>query len=91
MMTRLADSKKLRAELVKLIEIFRSGDHAKEYKWWNSHYPNGIFKPAYGYEEARKGFEQVVKGVLMLNPVMLSEKEVRRKLVFEFLVQQPHQ
>jgi len=44
-----------------------------------------LFNPYYGYQKGRPLFEAVVQGVLNLNPKMLSEQEIKHKLVYDFL------
>jgi len=76
---------RLAKKLAKLVEIFRRGGKANDFKWWNSNSPRSIFYPLYGYQDGQPLFEEVVQGVLKLNPEMLSEYEVERKLVYDFL------
>lgn len=76
---------RLAKKLVELVQIFRRGDPARDFKWWNS---SPIFKPLYGYQDGKPLFESVVQGVLKLNSEMLSEYEVENKLTFDFLQKQ---
>jgi len=74
--------------LTKLVYIFRRGGEASDYNWWNKSSSRSIFYPIYGYEDGRELYEQVVQGILSLNPDMLSEYEVNRRLMFDFLEDQ---
>lgn len=76
---------KLAKKLAKLVEIFRRGGKASNFQWWNENSPRSIFYPIYGYQDGQPLFEEVVQGVLSLNSEMLSEHEVHRRLMYEFL------
>lgn len=76
---------RLAKKLAKLVEIFRQGGKASDFKWWNENSPRSIFYPLYGYRDGQPLFESVVQGVLSLNSEMLSEHEVQRRLMYDFL------
>jgi hypothetical protein len=75
----------LSEKLVRLVGIFRKGGPANDFNWWNS---ANIFLPLYGYQEGKPLFDEVVQGVIRLNPEMLSEYEVKHRLKFDFLEHQ---
>jgi len=79
---------KLAQKLASLVYLFRQGEPASDFNWWNQNSPKSIFYPIYGYEDGRPLFEEVVQGVLTLNPQMLSEDEVNKRLMFDFLEDQ---
>ncbi len=79
---------KLAQNLAKLVEIFRQGGKASDFNWWGSEHPNSIFNPSHGYQAGQSLFDEVVQGILKLNPNMLSEYEVQTKLMFDFLQEQ---
>ncbi len=81
----MTDIDRLANNLAKLVEIFRQGEKASNFKWWGKEHPHSIFNPTYGYQDRQPLFEAVVQGVLKLNPEMLSEHEVETKLVYDFL------
>lgn len=83
--SREAKIDRLAKNLAKLVDIFRQGKQAKDFNWWNS---ESIFNPLFGYQEGQPIFEEVVQGVLGLNPQMLSEHEVQRRLIYDFLMTQ---
>ncbi len=76
---------KLAKKLAQLVEIFRNGESASDIKWWNENSARSIFNPLYGYQHGQSLFEEVIQGVLKLNPEMLSEYEIERKIMFDFL------
>ena len=78
----------LAKKLVQLVEIFRRGGKATDFRWWNSQSARSIFKPLYGYQDGQPLFEEVVEGVQRLNPEMLSEHEIERKIMYDFLQSQ---
>lgn len=81
-----AEIDRLARKLAELVQIFRRGGPAKDFKWWGS--PRQIFNPLYGYEDGRPVFEEVIQEVLRLNSEMLSEHEVETKIIFDFLTHQ---
>jgi hypothetical protein len=83
-----AEIDKLAKKLAKLVEIFRRGGKANDFQWWNSNSPRSIFNSLYGYQDGQPLFEEVVQGVLSLNPEMLSEHEIETKIMFDFLQKQ---
>ena len=80
-----AEVNKLAQSLAKLVEIFRQGGKASDFKWWNENSPRSIFYPLYGYQDGQPLFESVVQGVLSLNSEMLSEHGVHKRLMYDFL------
>ena len=46
---------------------------------------SNLFMPYFGYQDGQPLFEEVVEGVLELNPEMLSDYEVKIRLVYDFL------
>ena len=86
--TKEAKIDKLAKKLTKLVEIFRRGEKAKDFEWWNHNSPLSIFKPLYGYQDGQLLFKEVVEGIISLNPEMLSDHWVHRELIFEFLTYQ---
>ena len=76
---------RLAKKLVELVGIFRQGRPASDFHWWNS---AAIFDPYHGYQDGQPLFEEIVQGVIKLNPNMLSEHEVQRRLKFDFLQMQ---
>ena len=74
--------------LADLVEIFRQGKSGKDFQWWNNNSLASIFSPCYGYSDGQRLFDEVVQGVLKLNPDMLSESEVQLQLKRDFLVPQ---
>lgn len=85
---RMTDIDRLAKNLAKLVGIFRQGGKASDFKWWGSEHPNSIFNPNDGYQEGQPLFDAVVQGILRLNPEMLSNYEIERKLVYDFLQMQ---
>lgn len=75
---------RLASELTKLVEIFRSGKHAGDLHYWQIGI-NTLFRPYFGYQKGKALFEDVVQSTLKLNPEMLSEENIERQLVYEFL------
>jgi hypothetical protein len=75
----------LAKKLAELVEIFRQGGKANDFHWWNENSPRSIFYPLYGYQAGQPLFETVVQGVLSLNSKMLSEHEVHKRLMYDFL------
>jgi len=75
-------------KLAKLVEMFRRGEEAKDFEWWNHNSPSYIFKPLYSYQDVQPLFEEIVEGIISRNPEMLSDYWVHRQLIFEFLVNQ---
>lgn len=76
---------RLAKKLAGLVEIFRRGGEASDSQWWSGKTARSIFYPLYGYQKGQPLFEEVVQGVLKLNPEMLSEYEVHKRLMHEFL------
>ena len=81
----MTDIDRLAKNLAKLVEIFRQGGKASDFNWWGSEDPNSIFNPSHGYQAGQSLFDEVVQGILKLNPNMLSEYEIKTKLVYDFL------
>ena len=79
---------RLAQNLVELVEMFRKGGPAGDYKWFGSTHPHTIFESYSGYQSGHSIFNTVVQDVLKLNPDMLSMSEVERKLLYTFLKQQ---
>ena len=71
--------------LIELVQILRQGGPAIHREWWKKQSPSSIFNSPSPYQNGLSEFESVVQGVLKLNPDMLSEEEVKRRLVFQFL------
>lgn len=80
-----AEIDRLARKLAKLVEIFRRGGRANDFKWWNSQSARSIFNPLYNYQDGQPLFEAVVQGVLRLNSDMLSEHEIQTKTIYDFL------
>ena len=80
-----AEVDRLAKNLAILVEIFRKGGPASDINWWGKEHPQSIFNPSYGYQTGQPLFDKVVQGILRLNPEMLSEYEIERKLVYELL------
>lgn len=72
--------------LADLVEIFRKGKAASDFQWWQN--MSNLFRPYFGYQDGQPLFEAVVQGILKLNPEMLSEYEIKHKLVYDFLQNQ---
>ena len=83
-----AEVNRLAQSLAKLVLIFRQGGKASDFRWWNENSPRSIFYPLFGYQDGQPLFEEVVQGVLSLNPQMLSEHEIETKTMYEFLQMQ---
>ncbi len=79
---------KIAEKLCVLVQAFRNNGPAKDFEWWNENSPKSMFYPRYGYEEMQLLYESVVQDILRMNPEMLSEFEVDRRLRFDFLVPQ---
>jgi hypothetical protein len=79
---------RLSKKLAELVEIFRQGKPAKDFHWWGGNSYRSIFSPTYGHQKGQPLFEDLVQGILRLNPTMLSEDEVRSKLMYNFLQNQ---
>lgn len=79
---------RLAQKLVKLVEMFRKGGPASDYQWWGRETPRTVYKTYPGYQGGYKIFDEVVEGVLKLNPDMLSRHEVEGKLTYAFLKQE---
>ena len=79
---------RLAQKLIELVEMFRKGGPASDYDWWGKENPRTVYKTYPGYERGQKIFNEVVEGVLKLNPDMLSKSEVESRLTYEFLKQQ---
>jgi len=77
---------RLAIKLAELVEIFRKGKKASDFNWWQD--ISNLFRPYFGYQEGKPIFEEVTQGVLKLNPEMLSEYEIKHKLVYDFLQNQ---
>ena len=60
------DLRILSKKLSKVVEMFRSGEAAKSYKWWHSNSQDTIFYPVYDYLEAKPLYEEVVKEIILL-------------------------
>lgn len=76
---------RLARKLAELVEIFRQGKPASDFKWWGENSPLSIFNPNDGYQDGQPLFDAVVQGILRLNPEMLSKYEIETKLVYDFL------
>lgn len=83
-----AELDSLAKKLVQLVEIFRRGGKATDFKWWHSRHGKALFNPLYGYQDGQPLFEEVVQGVLNLNSKMLSEHEVEVRITYDFLMHQ---
>jgi len=79
---------RLSQNLIKLVEMFRKGGPASDFKWWGGETPHTIFDSYPSYQSGRSIFNTVVQDVLKLNPDMLSKHEVEWKLTYGFLEQQ---
>jgi hypothetical protein len=75
-------------KLVELVEMFRKGGPARDYQWWGKETPRTVYTDYPIYQHGQKIFNEVVEGVLKLNPDMLSKLEVESRLTYEFLKQQ---
>jgi len=75
----------LAEKLAKLVDIFRRGGKADDFNWWQGKTRKSLFYPLYGYQDGQPLFEEVVQGILKLNPEMLSEHEIETKIIFDFL------
>jgi len=75
----------LAIKLTQLVGIFRKGKWATDLKWWNT---RSIFDPAYGYQDGKSLFDDIVQGILNQNSDMLSRHEVEKRIVFDFLEKQ---
>jgi len=84
--SREAKIDRLATNLAELVEIFRRGKPASDFNWWQD--MSHLFMPYFGYQEGQPLFEAVVQGVLRLNPEMLSEYEIKHRLVYDFLQMQ---
>jgi hypothetical protein len=76
---------RLAKKLTELVEIFRQGKPAKDFNWWNG---CPIFHPECGYEAGQLLFEEIIQGIVKLNPTMLSRDEVESKVKYDFLQDQ---
>lgn len=76
---------RLSQDLVKLVEIFKTGGPANNFNWWNSQSTQSIFTTYEPYKEGLEIFHEVTQSILRLNPDMLSEKEVEQNLAYGFL------
>ena len=79
---------RLAQKLVELVGIFRKGGPASDYQWWGRETPHTVYKTYPAYQGGYKIFDEVVEGVLKLNPDMLSRHEVEWKLTYIFLKEQ---
>lgn len=79
---------KLAATLCALVQVFRKGGKAQNFEWWQGKIGRNLFLPVYGYEAGQPLFEEVVAGILTLNPTMLSQYEVEVRTIFDFLQEQ---
>jgi hypothetical protein len=75
-------------KLVELVEMLRKGGPASDYDWWGKENPRTVYKTYPDYQPGQKIFDEVVEGVLELNPDMLSKHEVEWKLTYVFLKEQ---
>lgn len=79
---------RLAQKLVALVGMFRKGGPASDYQWWGRETPHTVYKTYPAYQGGYKIFDEVVEGVLKLNPDMLSRHEVEWKLTYIFLKEQ---
>lgn len=79
---------RLAQKLVELVRILRRDSPASDWRWWSKESPRSIFKPPNPYQDGLTIFDELVQSLLKLNPDMLSEFEIRRKLAYEFLKRQ---
>lgn len=79
---------RLAQKLVELVEMFRKGGPASDYQWWGRETPHTVYKTYPAYQSGYKIFDEVVEGVLKLNPDMLSRHEVEWKFTYIFLKEQ---
>lgn len=77
--------KRLAGKLVELVLVFRDGETATDWNWWKSQSTVSIFDPEYGFLEGQPILDEVVNGIVHLNPNMLSDNETRTRLVYDFL------
>jgi hypothetical protein len=78
--------KRLATKLADLVGMFRSGKPVTDFNWWMSHQSTvSIFNQKDGLPEGQPILDEVVRGIVQLNPNMLSESETRTLLVFDFL------
>jgi hypothetical protein len=78
---------RLAGKLVELVEMFRKGGPASDYQWWGKETPRTVYETYPGYQGGQRKFNEVVEGVLKLNPDMLSKSEVEWRFTYEFLKQ----
>jgi len=70
----------LASKLVELVDIFRQAEAATGFPSWYGHSGRFIFDPAYGYQNKRPQFDEIVENIIRLNPKMLSKSEVGSQL-----------
>jgi len=78
----------LAEKLAKLVDIFRRGGKADDFNWWQGKLRKALFNPSYGYQDGLPLFEEIIEGVINLNPEMLSEYETEVRIIFDFLQKQ---
>jgi len=74
--------------LCDLVYKLRQGKPAADFRWWNDQSANSMFTPAYGYQDSKGLFGEVVESILQLNAEMLSQPEVEKRLRYDFLQMQ---
>ena len=79
---------RLAQKLIGLVEMFREGGPASDSQWWGKETPHTVYTAYSGYQSGHELFNNVVEGVLKLNPDMLSGHEVEWKLTYIFLKEQ---
>ncbi len=82
------DGGDLARKLADLVGIFRRGGPADDFRWWDGQSPQSMFNPRHGYQDGKALFEEIVQGVLALNPQMLSQTEVDSRIKWQFLQRQ---
>ena len=87
-MRKQEEIKALSTKLARLVELFRKGEYAKNFEWWNYNSPSTMFYERYGYQNSQSLYDEVAQEILKLNSEMLSEYEVHKRLRFDFLVHQ---
>lgn len=70
-------------KLAYLIRLFRKKNNSTDFKFWND--LQRVFQPKFGCPKAKPLFDEIVNGIVKLNPKMLSTTQVERKLVYDFI------
>ena len=78
---------KLSETLVSLVKIFWNNEETRDYNWWRDK-GSYIFRSSNDYVAYVSLWDKLIKGIISLNPEMLSEPEVDREMFWEFLVQE---